>query len=181
VSQSRLDPTSAPVPCPESSEAGKEQAVEFDKFFLDHQKKIVRTVMYSGACFDDACDAVQEAMILAASRFGKLQYPGAWVSRVAVRIYIRKSRRDQEVRHRELGAPRSPTVQDSDPDLLSSVRTELQNLPPVQRMIMALTIEGHSPTEIAEILGKSTTAVRGSLRCARQAMSVGLKRGGWNV
>jgi RNA polymerase sigma-70 factor (ECF subfamily) len=183
VSQSQLDPSSDSVPDLESAETDKGRTEEFDRFFSEYFKKIVRTVMLAGATYEDACDAVQEAMVLAAGRFGELRYPAAWVRRVAVRIHNRRKARNTEVHRREqLATPRPPTSKQSEVEAFrNAVRSVLRGLPRVQRMTMALSMDDHSPTEIAEILGKPATTVRANLRHARRAMAAGLKKGGWNV
>lgn len=162
------------------------QAEEFDEFFLREFKKVVHTVMLAGAGFEDASDAVHEAMILAEARFDTLDKPAAWVRRVAVRIYTRSALRAQEVRRRERlaaggAAAGSAAGQPDGDDLVDVVRGVLEDLPPVQRMVMALTIDGYTPTEIAAIVGRLPATVRTNLCHARRAMAAGLKKGGWNV
>ena len=44
----------------------------------------------------------------------------------------------------------------------------LRALPPRQRQVFALTIEGWTPTEIADMLGIDPAAVRASLKKARR-------------
>lgn len=43
----------------------------------------------------------------------------------------------------------------------------LTALPPRQREVMAFIVGGFSPTEIAQMLGRTPTAVRNNLRAAR--------------
>jgi RNA polymerase sigma-70 factor (ECF subfamily) len=159
-----------------------EHAGEFDQFFVDEFRKIVRTVMLAGAGFEDASDAVHEAMILAHARFGSLDRPAAWVRRVAVRIYTRKAVRALQVRRREqLAAQGGKPAQPDDDSLVDVVRAVLEDLPPVQRMVLALTIDGYTPAEIASIVDRLPATVRTNLRHARRAMAAGLRKGGFHV
>jgi RNA polymerase sigma factor (sigma-70 family) len=159
------------------------QLEEFDKFFSEYFEKIVRTVMLAGAMYEDACDAVQEAMVLAAGRFGELRHPAAWVRRVALRIHFRRRARDNKRRIQEQQTVSRPrTSEQSEIEAFRcAVSIVLEGLPLVQRTVLALSMDGYSPTEIAEILSKSAVAVRSNLCHARRAMAAGLKKGGWNV
>lgn len=181
MAESKLDPTSVPVRAP--TESGPGQRGDFDEFFCTQYRSIVRTLMLAGAGFEDADDAVQEAMTLAAGRFGQLDHPAAWVRQVARRSYIKRFQREQEVHRREQSvALLAATELDGGDELLvATVRAVLQALPPTQRTIMALSIDGYPPAEISRITGQPPVTVRSSLRHARKAMAAGLKKGGWNV
>ncbi|GAB2577095.1 RNA polymerase sigma factor [Kribbella endophytica] len=183
MAQPKADPaTSVDDPSPGTPSVGNEHRQDFDDFFVDYFKRSVRAVMLAGARYEEACDAVQDAMVLAAHNYERLRTPAPWVRRVAIRIYTRKRLRAGKISQREEQASRQRTVQPPDAgELTEAVRGCLQRLPRVQRTIMALSIDGHSNAEIAEILSKPAATVRSNLRTARQAMAAGLEKGGWNV
>lgn len=155
---------------------------DFTAFFEREYRSIVATVMRAGASFEEAEDVVIEAMTLAAPRFHELKMPGAWVRRVALRrfIRIRQQERERERREQQAAAPAEPRNSD-DGDLPRLVRAILDDLPPTQRKIMALTIDGYSCPEIASMIGSPQDTVRSNLRYARRAMAAGLKKAGWNL
>jgi RNA polymerase sigma-70 factor (ECF subfamily) len=150
----------------------------FDRFFLAEFRAIVRTVMLAGAPYETARDAVQEAMVLAMARFDQLEKPAAWVRRVAVRIYNRQSIREQwdtgepeAPRHRGVPLPRSAAP--AAPELMQGA---LQGLSPAQRMVIALELDGYTPTDIAASLDKLPDTVRGTVVQARSALTEALKQ-----
>lgn len=51
-----------------------------------------------------------------------------------------------------------------------SVLRLLETLPPAQREVLALAVDGFTPTEIAELLGKTRAAVRKNLQFARERL-----------
>lgn len=177
----------------EVAEAAQELA-EFDRFFLTEFRAIVHTVMLAGATFEGASDAVQEAMVLAMARFDQLDKPDAWVRRVAVRIHNRRSTREAQSAGQPPArqptpdlpevattlatpAPADETTTPSPADGTTppdEVREALQELSPLQRMVMALTFDGYSPTEIAASLDKLPDTVRATLRQARRRLADGL-------
>jgi RNA polymerase sigma factor (sigma-70 family) len=153
---------------------------DFSTFFKLQYRSIVATVMRAGASLEDAEDAVIEAMNLAAPRFHLLETPGAWVRVVAVRCYARNSQRERgrEQKEQLAGDAREPLRPDSG-DLFRHVREILNTLPQVQRVVLALSTDGYTTTEIARMLRSSQDTVRSNLRHARRAMAVALKKGGW--
>lgn len=151
----------------------------FDEFFRSDYRSIVGTVMRAGASREDAEEAVTDAMALAHPQFGALEKPAAWVRTVAVHLYVKRVVRDRKIRQREEAAPRPSTAaQPEDRALYLIVADVLRGLPRVQRTILALSIDGYAPREIAELLGSSPDTVRSSLRHARNAVAVALRNEG---
>lgn len=158
-----------------------DQVDEFPVFFEKEYRSVVGAVMRAGASFEDAEDAVSEAMTMAAARFDRLKTPGAWVRVVAIRRYTRKRQRDQQREEKEQERARSAPAAHVDQyrDLYRLVRAILNELPPAQRMVMALTMDGYSCGEIAEMIRSPKETVRSNLRHARRAVAARLWRGGW--
>jgi len=154
---------------------------DFGLFFMKEYRLIVAAMMRAGATVEEAEDAVMEAMSLARPRFGGLTSPGAWVRVVALRRFVRHRQRDRErVRLEELVASTLPVAGVSDGALLRLVRTVLNGLPPAQRVVMALHLDGYLCAEIASMVSGTQDTVRSNLRHARRAMAAGLAKGGWN-
>jgi RNA polymerase sigma factor (sigma-70 family) len=160
-----------------------DQDDEFAVFFRKEYKSIIATVMRAGASFEDAEDAVIEAMPLAADRFCKLEAPGAWVRVVAMRRFTRRCQRDRKRQRREqlMAATSVDSAYPEDGDLNRSMRSILDDLPPTQRIVLALHLEGYRCHEIASLINSLQDTVRSNLRYARRAMAAGLRNAGWNV
>jgi len=149
---------------------------EFDDFFRKEYLRIVRIVMYSGATFEEADEAVSQAMAQAYFSWPLLTNPPAWVSKVALNVHLKQSNKDRRRRTAEERATRldcldrgSPGPQE-EPDEYERVIALLKRLPAGQRQVMALTFEGYSPMEIAEQLHQKPGTVRSHLRHARDRL-----------
>jgi RNA polymerase sigma factor (sigma-70 family) len=149
---------------------------EFDGFFRKEYSRVVKVVMYAGATFEEAEDAVSPAMARAYARWRLLTQPDAWVRIVALRIYLkevtkdrRRGRLETEAGHRDC-LDRLPVTTHDEPDERSWVITMLRRLPPAQLTAMALTFDGYTPTEIAQMLDQDASTVRSNLRHARKRL-----------
>jgi RNA polymerase sigma factor (sigma-70 family) len=153
----------------------------FSTFFKREYRAIVGVVMRAGASFEDAEDAVIEAMSLAANRFHQLDAPGAWVKTVALRRFKSKRVRDREREHREsLAATFEPARLDGG-DEKRLVQSILDAMPRMQRIVLSLTMDGYSAKEVATEVGSTIETVRSNLRHARRAMADGLRKAGWDI
>jgi RNA polymerase sigma factor (sigma-70 family) len=159
----------------------REHGDDFTTFFKREYRQIVGVMMRAGASFEDAEDAVIEAMSLASPRFHQLDTPGAWVKRVALRIVTGKRKRDSERADREKLAATSEPARVDGGDEKRLVQSILDRMPPVQRKVLALTMDGHSGKEIASMIGSTMETVRSNLRHARKAMADGLRKAGWDI
>lgn len=149
---------------------------EFDGFFRKEYSRVVKVVMYAGATFEEAEDAVSPAMARAYARWPLLTQPDAWVRMVALRNYLKGVTKDRRRRQLETKAGRRdcldriPVKTHEEPDERSRVITVLRCLPPAQLMVMALTFDGYTPTEIAQMLDQDASTVRSNLRHARKRL-----------
>jgi RNA polymerase sigma-70 factor (ECF subfamily) len=149
---------------------------EFDGFFRKEYSRVVKVVMYAGATFEEAEDAVSPAMARAYVRWPLLTQPDAWVRIVALRNYLkevmgdrRRGRLETEAGHRDC-LDRLPVKTHEEPDERSWVITVLRRLPPAQLTAMALTFDGYTATEIAQMLDLDASTVRSNLRHARKRL-----------
>lgn len=148
----------------------------FKDFFRKEYSRIVKVMMYVGATFEEAEDAVSPAMAQAYTRWPLLTQPAAWVRRVALHNYFKKTKKDRSRSHAETAASRLDCSdrglgsEHVDPDEHSRVIAVLRRLPPAQLTVMALTFDGYTPTEIAQMLHQDAKTVRSNLRHARKRL-----------
>ncbi len=145
----------------------------FVSFFQQRFSRITILLIAMGASRADAEDATQEAMILAWQQWDSIREPAAWIRTVAVRAFWRHvgTQPDRTVQLEDISS--EPTI---DPDLgmfaleQQHILRLLRGLPSEQRTVAALSYDGLSCEEIAELTGKSSATVRSNLRHARRAL-----------
>ncbi|MEU6731313.1 sigma-70 family RNA polymerase sigma factor [Nonomuraea wenchangensis] len=164
-----------PPPRPPAGDDGAEFAEWYRREFPD----LLLFAHRLGARWHEAFDLAQEACAKAFPRWTEIGRPRAYV-RVAIRnAYFKKG---QPGRESELGAAGTDTVSAGDQELLRvmfqdqerAIFAAIRHLPPVQREIMAWTIDGYTPAEIAKLLDKSPPTVRVNLFKARAALRIAL-------
>jgi RNA polymerase sigma-70 factor (ECF subfamily) len=147
---------------------------EFSAFYKDYIAKLVAYIMYLGASREEAAEAAQETMIKALRNWRDIEHSRAWCRTTASREYLRR-RFGSEEPYDEVPANGEPLVPPSDDfeeferrhDILRLVR----QLPPKQRLVMAMTLDGATPAEIARDLGHTPEQVRSNLRLARKQLA----------
>ncbi|NBE97228.1 sigma-70 family RNA polymerase sigma factor [Nonomuraea sp. KC401] len=164
-----------PPPRPPTGDDGAEFAQWYRREFPD----LLLFAHRLGARWHEAFDLAQEACAKAFPHWPEIGKPRAYL-RVAIRnAYFKMSR---GVRESELGAAATDTASAGDQELLRvefqdqerAIFAAIRHLPPVQREIMAWTIDGYTPAEIAELLDKSPPAVRVNLYKARATLRTAL-------
>lgn len=123
----------------------------------------------------DAEDAAEETMFQALGKWDTITNPPAWVRTVAPRIARRALRRQRDGTTR---ATRNPLAAAAHSDAaaiaiieeLPATLSLLRRLPPQQRMVMALHLDGFDTAGIAEIVNANSNTVRSHLRYARQRL-----------
>ena len=141
----------------------------FDTFYREFLPTLVGFLVWQGAG-SDAQDMAQEAMTRAYRAWDQVQNPAAWTRTVAFRAWLRH--RDDV---RELAGP----VPDrADDDVTGQERWEqhdpvlrlLARLPDRQRQVLAWSVDGYTPTEIAAELDLTPDNVRQNLSKARRSL-----------
>jgi RNA polymerase sigma-70 factor (ECF subfamily) len=153
-----------------------EKGPDYVGFFLKEYPKVVKFMMYAGANFEEADDAVSEAMARAYTSWPLLTDPTAWVRTVALSRYLRKAENDR--RRSDVDAvaarldclDRGSMVPSGEPDEHNRVLAILRRLPSSLRAVMALCLDGYSPAEIATLLRQDANTVRSNLRHARSML-----------
>jgi len=144
---------------------------DFAACYRSERLPLVRFLMNHGATQHEAHDVAQESFTQAWRHWSSIRAPRAWLRTVALREFYR-------------GLPRREAPADPFPDILPArpcevdlsqqardVLAALQQLPFRQRQVMALRIDGFSPSEIADLLGIGPAAARQSLAKARRNLS----------
>lgn len=161
--------TGRPAPAGERAAAGH----EFAGFYRSHFTRLVAYLVYQGAAAHLAADIAQDAMATVYVRWPEISSPRAYAWTVAYRAFIRQALEDApETPVGEVPEPASvlPRPGEAEAWLQSQQVIEvLRALPPRQRQVLALTIDGWAPAEIAELLSIDPAAVRSSLKKARRS------------
>lgn len=146
----------------------------FAAFYREYVPRLVGFLMLQGAQLDEATDVAQETMARAYRLWAEIKHPPAWVWTVARREWQDRRRNNREHPAGEISDGglllRSSTdvsVWEARHDLLRAV----VSLPERQREVIAWTLAGYTPVEIANVLKIEPTAVRSSLWKARQTLS----------
>lgn len=143
---------------------------EFEAYYRRFVPTLVGFLICQGASVHLAADIAQDTMIKIWRRWPQLRHPEAYARRTAVRDLIRYLIGDKEMPT----DPIPPTLLPPDCDTVGEFEAShvtmgyLRRLPDRQRQVMAWTLDGFAPTEIARELGTTPEAVRSSLKIARR-------------
>ncbi|EOD70186.1 RNA polymerase sigma factor [Amycolatopsis vancoresmycina] len=141
---------------------------EFDAFFRADFPQLVAFLCKAGFEVETARDVAAEAMLHALEAWPTLEDPRAWVRRVAGRLLDAPGggRADWT----PAGDPRD------DEELAGLVEQHaglidlLASLPGRQRMVLAWSLDGFTPAEIADALRIAPATVRSTLRHVRERL-----------
>jgi RNA polymerase sigma factor (sigma-70 family) len=161
--------------------AGTKGAGSFDDFYRREMPRLIVFARRMGATWEEAGDAAQDAMTEAFARWQEIASPRAWVRVVAGRKFIdsqKRSQQDTEIAQRSSWAISGCYTPPEVPEEAEVVLKALGQLPLAQRQVMAWTIDGYAPAEIAVMLGCSASTVRSNLRHARIQLAKWLADGG---
>lgn len=156
----------------------------FSAFYREFTPDLVGFLIWQGVPHADAVEIAQDVMAEALRAWERIEHPQAWTRRVASRAHAKRIATIAEDPVAEVSEAPSPLL--TDPAELDAVvgRHEvlrlLALLPPRQRQVMAWTVDGYSPAEIAQELKMKVEAVRSSLLKARRALAhhMNLSEGG---
>jgi RNA polymerase sigma-70 factor (ECF subfamily) len=143
---------------------------DFSVCYAREMSSLVWFVMSLGADAHRAADVAQSAFAEAFAVWDRIQHPTAWLRRVAGRLYYRHllphetSVEDVPDRQGPLSAASVVELRDE----ARAVLAALADLPPKQRQVMAWTVDGFSPAEIARELDVEPATIRQSLAKARK-------------
>jgi RNA polymerase sigma factor (sigma-70 family) len=154
----------------------------FSAFYRAETKDLVNFLLWMGASIADATDIAQDTMIEAYRAWPSIRHPRAWIRRVASRGYARHHLKPDETttglidndHSGLLAAHRDLAEWEQQHDILRLLAT----LPWRQRQVMAWSLDGYQPQEIAAELNISSDAVRSSLKLARRALAARIGEAG---
>ncbi|MFJ5551192.1 RNA polymerase sigma factor [Streptomyces sp. NPDC093225] len=156
----------------------KDQA--FSSFYRATVRSLVGFLVNQGAGVHVAADIAQDTMFSAYQHWDDIKHPRAWAYTVASRALVRKIASCEEELVEQVPEPTSLLA---NPDAIAEWETLhdllplLDSLPARQRQILAWTLSGFTPGDIAEQLCLGDEAVRASLYKARRAMAKAIKEG----
>jgi RNA polymerase sigma factor (sigma-70 family) len=164
----------------EVSPAENPTAIDFVEGYRTIVPRLVGFLRYQGVPLADAADVVQETMISAYPQWNRITHHEAWARRVASRVWARRLARLEFVP--TSGLSEATPLLRIDGDIAEweqrhDVIAILDQLPSRQRQVLAWTLDGHSPREIAAELKMTPEAVRSSLKLARRAVAALLTSG----
>lgn len=163
--QSQQEITQGPAPTVDAA---------FSAFYRQFTPTLVAFLIWQGARLSDAADLAQETMSEAYRCWSKIREPKAWARQVAsVKLArqiasVEEDPVDEIPEHSCLLPPLTDVIVW---EQQHAVLRMLDRLPPRQRQVMAWTLEGYSPAQIAEELQITGEAVRTSLKKARKALA----------
>lgn len=147
---------------------------EFAGFYRATATKLVRFLVTEGASLADAAEIAQDTLSAAYTRWASIEHPNAWCYRVASRERIRRAiNGGGEDLTAEPPAP-NPLLRATPTDAWHTRQeliVALATLPPRQRQVLAWTLSGFTPAEIADELRLPGDQVRSNLRHARKALA----------
>ena len=152
--------------------AGADTVAEFSAFYRSFVAPLVGFLVWQGAPAAVAAELAQETMVEAYRSWSAIEYPQAWARRVASRKLVRHISRVEEAPVNpvpEAGALVSSCDALAEWESRQTLRALLDRLPPRQRQILAWSVTGHAPAQIAVELGIDPATVRANLMKARRS------------
>ena len=167
---------------PVTGRIGQGRDVEFTVFYRSWTKRLVGFLIMQGADLELAAELVQETMSVLYRRWAEVEHPRAWAFTTASRALVRSLAEVREVPTAETPEP-SPLLLSNGPGIdhwesRHVLLPLIRGLPARQRQVMAWTLHGYTPAEIAERLQLGVEAVRANLYQARRSLSARLAEEG---
>ena len=141
---------------------------EFDAFFRADFPALVAFLCKAGFEVETARDDAAEAMLHALEAWPIIEDPRAWVRRVAGRLIDAsgEARADWAL----AGDPRDDEALTGLVEQHAGLIDLLAALPCKQRMVLAWSLDGFTPSQIAEALRIAPATVRSTLRHVRERL-----------
>jgi RNA polymerase sigma factor (sigma-70 family) len=163
-----------PLQRPSSAQlADTQNFLGFDEFYRRFVPSLVAFLVWQGARFVEAADIVQEIMCRVCQEWAKINQPMTWARTAASQELARRIASLEDDTDRQLFARNSLVPESFDGEIWGSrheVLRMLDRLSSRQRQVMAWTLEGYSPAEIASELHLDFDVVRANLAQARRTL-----------
>lgn len=154
--------------------SGRSTDADFSAFYRRFAPTLAAFLVWQGARLPAAADITQDIMMKAYQRWSEIHHPESWARRVASRALVRRIASvaedpvDDPPEHSSLLPPLTNVeMWEQGREVLRLV----DRLPPRQRQVMAWTLDGYTPAEIADELEITPEAVRANLMKARRALA----------
>jgi DNA-directed RNA polymerase specialized sigma24 family protein len=141
---------------------------DFDAFFRADFPALVAFLCKAGFEVETARDAAAEAMLHALEAWPTLEDPRAWVRRVAGRLLDAAG--DARADWPQAGDPQDDEKLAALVDQHAGLIGLLASLPGRQRMVLAWSLDGFTPAQIAQALRIAPATVRSNLRHVRERL-----------
>jgi RNA polymerase sigma factor (sigma-70 family) len=134
---------------------------------------LVVFLVWQGANFADAANIAQETMTAAYRRWSEIDHPKAWARTAASRQLARHiaSIEEDPVEPPEHNSLLPDSIDMRTWEQRHTILAALNHLSPRQRQVMAWTLDGYAPAEIASDLHISFDTVRANLTQGRRALT----------
>jgi RNA polymerase sigma factor (sigma-70 family) len=153
---------------------------DFPAFYFRFMPNLVGFIMLLGAQLFDAAAIAQETMESAYNHWEEIEKPESWARTIAANNFRRRRKSSRGATYVDVTDGMLLLASSIDPVEWASqheILRLLSQLPGRQREVMAWTLVGYSPSEIARELEISAKAVLASLEKARRALSDALSMG----
>ncbi|MGH2596491.1 MAG: RNA polymerase sigma factor [Actinomycetota bacterium] len=142
-----------------------EEGLRFEATYREHGARLWRSVLLYSGDPEVASDAVAEAFAQAIRRGDEVRQPLAWVTRAAFRIAA------GELKARRVSDHAIVEASYDMPEPASELIAALEQLSPKQRASAVLHFcDGYTLTEVADMIGSTTSAVSVHLHRARKRL-----------
>ncbi|PPJ05434.1 sigma-70 family RNA polymerase sigma factor [Nocardia nova] len=178
------EPDQLAVPHPDTAVPARNIELEaanreaFSTFYREFVPRLVALLIAKGARPADAADIAQDTMMKLWRHWSTITSPKAWTRTVAGRELARRiGAIDEDL----IAEPERSALLPSASDIDEWIQSDdyyrvLATLPPRQRQVLAWTMDGYKPAEIAEELHLKPQTVRSNLRNARRTIATQLNR-----
>lgn len=159
---------------PPSAQPDADSSAAFSAFYRQFVPTLVAFLMWHGARLPDAADIAQDTMIKLYQSWSKIRQPESWARRVASRALVRRFAIVEEdpVDHPPERSSLLPTLTGVEVwEQRHEVLRLIHRLPARQRQVLAWTLDGYTPAEIARELEITPETVRANLMKARRALA----------
>jgi DNA-directed RNA polymerase specialized sigma24 family protein len=158
-----------------------EEQKKYDDFYRSEFTHLTRHVIFLGGTPEEAKDAAQSALIDLLQNWYTVQAPRPWCRKAAAHHFLRSDIRE----NRADRSARTDFIARRGSDDSYALRSPLEewefivnfvehHLVGVQRQVMAWSIDGFGPQDIAKQLGMPPATVRSNLRHARKKLATAL-------
>lgn len=153
----------------------------FHKWLDEHKGIILKVVRAFSADPEDQDDLFQDIVVqlwLAVSSYRGQAKPATWIYRVAMNRALTWRRGEERERHRRDQVLEWPTLEpatDGQEYLLEQLYAAIRQLPPLDRSLVLLHLDGFSHREIADTMGLTENNVGVRLSRCRQRLAKKLR------